>query len=226
MNVFFLTVAMMTVMIVSLLALSFYFTRSGVLTTICFFMVLLIAFWFNPDLYHGYQFEKDKQSTEKAQLILKDPRSIEKLTDKLKQRVQLYPNDAKAWFLLGRLYAADADWTHAHDALFQAYRLNPTDSKTALFYVETIWHTEGHLNDLARHILKKVIRSEPHQPDALMLLATEARQRNCPREALKYLETLRQLFSREKDLSENIDEAILKAREADDSKCQRSSDAS
>lgn len=226
MTLFFLTLALMFLMIITLLALSFYYTQSGFQTFILMFAVFAGVLWFNPDLYHWYQFEKDKQSAEKAQSILKDPRSIEKLTEKLKQRVRLYPDDAKAWFLLGRLYAAQGDWKHAHDALFQSYRFNPLDTKTALFYVESIWHTEGRLNSLARHILQKIIKKEPKQPDALMLLSTEAQQRNCPKEALKYLETLRQLFSTDSEISQSIDEAILKAREADDSKCQHTFDAS
>ena len=197
----------------------FYFTEVGLIFITVLTLGLCLAIYCNPDMYHWFLYEKDKQSLASAQMILKNPQSLKNLTQKLEKRLVLHPEDAKAWFLLGRIQAAQEHWNKAHDALLQAYRLKPQDISTALFYVETIWHVEGRLNDLARTILLKALAQDSQQPDALMLLATEARQRNCPKEALVYLRKLRRVLASQADIRQNIDEAIIQANQADDSQC-------
>jgi cytochrome c-type biogenesis protein CcmH/NrfG len=224
MSVFFLSLLLIALVVMVIICLGFYWTNSAWLLSLILISCLSLTIYFNPDLYHWFLYEKDRQSYLRAQAILKNPQSIVNLVQKLERRVTIEPSDAKAWFLLGRIHAGQDNWEKAHDALFQAYRLNPKDIKTAIFYVETIWHVQGRLNALARHILHQVLRQEPKQADALMLLATEARQRNCPKEALPYLQELRQLFLEESEISRSIDKAIKKANQADDSECEHASE--
>jgi cytochrome c-type biogenesis protein CcmH/NrfG len=133
-------------------------------------------------------------------------------------RVQEAPNDAKAWFLLGRLRAGQGDWKGAHDALLQAYRLNPNDHKAAIFYVETILNNQGQLNVFARQILQKVLTQDPNQADALMLLAADAKQHQCYQLAAQYWQkVLPQVPKEEKmydALKTAIDEALTQPKQA------------
>lgn len=190
-----------------------------ILSLITMLVVLSLLYFVQPDMWRWYQFERDQKRLKTAQSILKDPHRVQQLMESLKKHVKKSPTDAKAWFLLGRIYASSESWNDAYEALQKAYQLQPNDIKTALFYVETIWHVEGHITSEARVILLEILKKEPLQPDALMLLATEAKQRHCPKEAMGYLQTLRVLVSSDTNMTKSLDEAILELKSADNSQC-------
>ena len=159
-----------------------------------------------------------------AQSILKDPSRVQQLKDSLKRHLKKDPQDGKAWVLLARIHASAQDWQSAHQAILHAYQLHPEDIKTALFYVEALWHVEGYLSPNARQILLGILKKEPTQPDTLMLLATEARQRHCPKEALGYLKTLRVVVAADTNITKSLDEAIIELKSADNSQCLHSAE--
>ncbi len=217
---FYGCLALMLLIFILVLGLLIYYTRSGLCAFACISLAFISGFMVNQDILHWFQHEKEQQSIAQAKNILNNPNAIQNLIEKLQQRVKNYPDDAKAWFLLGRVCAGDGQWEKAHDALLQAYRLEPDNIKSALFYVETIWHTQNKITAHAREVLLKILAQEPNQPDALMLMANEARQRQCPKEAIVYLEALRNLMASEEELRVSLDDAILKAQQEDNSKCQ------
>lgn len=219
----YLCLAGLVIIFLGFLTWVFFKTQSFGLMLVLMMGVLSLTYVVQPDMWHWYQHESDEKRIQKAQSILKDPTRVQQLLLSLKQHVQKDPKDARAWFLLGRILASSQDWGGAKAALQHAYQLEPYDIKTALFYVETLWHVQGHLSSKARLILQEILKKEPHQPDALMLLATEARQRNCPKEALDYLQTLRAVVVSEPNITQSIDEAILQLKAADNSQCLDSS---
>lgn len=210
-----------------LMFLAFLFwSDDRILSLVAMLVVLTLLYFMQPDMWRWYQFERDQKRLKTAQAILKDPHRVQELMESLKKHLQTKPNDAKAWFLLGRIHAGSGAWNEAHVALQKAYQLQANDLKTALFYVETLWHVEGNLNSEARTILLEILKKEPLQPDALMLLATEARQRHCPKEAMRYLQTLRALLSSDVNMIKSIDEVILDLKSADNSHCLDTSETS
>ena len=185
------------------------------------FVILVVsgAIYCNQDLIAWFKFIQERQAITKAKAILANPQSLQTLLANFRKHLELNPQDAKAWFLLGRVYAGQGEWQDAHDALQQSYRLEPNNIKTSLFYVETIWHTQNKITPQARHILIKVLAKEANQPDALMLLATEARERKCPQEAIIYLQKLRDVLMSQEELRKSLDDAIFKAEREDNSQC-------
>ena len=183
-------------------------------------LVMACALMTNFDILKWYQFLEQQKALHQAQDILKQPQKVEYLLERLKQTVAKHPEDVKAWFLLGRIYAANNDWAHAHDALLQAYRQQPDDVKTALFYVETIWHTQGHITKQAHMILQSVLKKQPNQPDALLLLATDAKQHQCYQQAIVYWKRVLVMFAKDSEMYKILLEAIENAQKQTDH-CQQ-----
>jgi cytochrome c-type biogenesis protein CcmH/NrfG len=178
----------------------------------CSILVIACALMANLDIANWYQFIQQQKALQQAQSILKQPKQVEHLLERLQQAVIEHPEDAKAWFLLGRIYAANQDWPHAHDALLQAYRLHPDDLKTALFYVETIWHTQGRITKQAHMILQQVLKKDPNQPDALLMLATDAKEHQCYQQAILYWKRVLVMFPKDSEMYKILLEAIEDAQ--------------
>lgn len=176
-------------------------------------LTLGLALYSNPDIWNWYQYEKNTQAFEKAKAILKQPNQVKRLKQSLQAQVVKHPEDAKAWFLLGRMYASEGLWNQAHDAVFQAYRLEPNNLKTAIFYVETIWQTQGKITPQARYILNQVLKKDDHQPDALIMLAADANNRGCYQQAITYWQKILVMLPKDSEMAQVITEAISKASE-------------
>jgi cytochrome c-type biogenesis protein CcmH len=186
--------------------------KKGMWYIVLLMVTFSLSLWVNPDILHWYQFEKNTRDFKKAQAILKQPKQIQRLKQTLKMQVTKHPEDAKAWFLLGRMYASEGLWREAHDAVFQAYRLEQKNLKTAIFYVETIWQTQGQITPQARHILDEVLKLDEHQPDALILLAADANNRGCYRQAIGFWQRLLVLLPKDSQMAQALTEAITKAQ--------------
>lgn len=178
-----------------------------------------LGVWINPDLKKAYEDIYQKQELSKAKQILSSPQQFNQLLKNLQERVKTAPNDSKAWFLLGRLYAQKEEWPAAHDALFQAHRLEPQNIKTGLFYVETVWHIEQQLTTYARKILQEILEQEPNQPDALVMLAADAKAHHCSDRALKYLNALISIVPQDSPMYHDINREIKNLEKDSDHKC-------
>jgi|LauGreDrversion4_2_1035121.scaffolds.fasta_scaffold222627_3 cytochrome c-type biogenesis protein CcmH len=215
MIVWYLTVIIVLLTILSLLLWLLKNALHRKIILACSSLVMTCVLIVNPDIVNWYQFIQQQKALQLAHAILKQPKQVEMLLERLQQAVVEHPNDAKAWFLLGRIYAANQDWPHAHDALLQAYRRHPNDIKTALFYVETIWHTQGRITHQAHVILQSVLKTEPNQPDALLMLATDAKEHQCFVKAIGYWKRVLVLFPKDSKMYKILLEVI------DDAKKQR-----
>lgn len=112
-----------------------------------FFMVLLAFIFF---VLWGYvqwgsapswfEFQKKKASEAKTEALLKRFQSPEALIRVFREKVQKTPNQAEGWFLLGRLYASQNQWRHAHEAYLNARALKPHELKYELGEMEALWN--------------------------------------------------------------------------------------
>lgn len=177
---------------------------------------LVLGLWWNPDLFLWHQHLSQQQAYLQAKKILKQPGKVKELIKRLESQVAHHPDDAKAWFLLGRIYASHNHWTKAHDALFQAYRLEPNNDKTAIFYVETIWQSQGQITDHGRMILEKVLKRDANQPDALIMLAADAKAHQCYQQAIAYWQRILVILPKDSEMAQAITDAIKKAHKKKD----------
>lgn len=187
-------------------------------------LVLALGFYLNPDLFRWYQHLQQQAALSQAKSILAEPKKMAMLKIRLQDVVELHPEDAKAWFLLGRLWAAENNWKQASSALEHAYLLNQKDLKTAIFYAESMIRVEQKMTPLARDVLLKVLNQEPEQPDALLMLAEDAVSRQCPMEAIEYWKRVLIAVPKDSEMYNILEEAMQKARQKDPSHCSRVQD--
>jgi cytochrome c-type biogenesis protein CcmH len=191
---------------------------------ILFISVMGIGYYLNPDLWRWYQHLKQQQALAKAKAILAEPKKIAMLKIRLHDIVKLHPTDAKAWFLLGRLAAAENNWKQASFALKKAYDLNHNDIKTAIFYTESLIRVEQHLSMTSRQILLDILKHDDNQPDALLMLAEDANMRQCPIEAIEYWKRVLILLPKDTEMYESLDKAISNAQKKKSTHCVKVQD--
>lgn len=59
---------------------------------------------------------------------------FEGMIERIKKKLAANPDDATGWFILGKLYLANQDYTHAKQALDKAAKLRPNDVEIERFY--------------------------------------------------------------------------------------------
>lgn len=220
-----MTIVGLIILLFGFLFWAYYRTDSFKLMIGVMIVVLTLVYWMQPDLWRWYRYESIQKRLKVAQSILKDPSRVQQLKKSLEKHLKNNPQDAKAWVLLARIDASADEWPSAYEAIQHAYQLQPDDMKTTLFYVESLWHVEGYLSSRARRILLEILKKDPTQPDTLMLLATEAKQRHCPGEALGFLRILRAVVASDANITQTLDEAILELKSADNSQCLHSDES-
>lgn len=152
---------------------------------------------------------KQKQAEELVRSLGSTAAIIERFQAHLKQ----VPNDAKAWFLLGRVYVAEADWLHANKAFTTAHALEPSHEEFTLHYVQSVWELNHQaFDDASRALLLNILKDNPEQPDALAMLAFDAYTRHQDELAVMYWERLLTLAPQGSEEANKLRQAIAKAR--------------
>ena len=104
------------------------------------------------------------------------------------------------------------NWQSAYNAFKHAFRLSPTDEKIILNYVRSaaILHHQR-LNAESIQLLNDVLTKNPDQPDALMLLASDAYTRHQYQLAITHLQHLLHVLPQDSAEAKNIRQLIAKA---------------
>lgn len=181
-------------------------------------ILILVAFAYVQwgqvfDLINVWQQQK-KQAQVKKMLASVDA-DPQKLITKLQRRMDQTPGDPRGWYLLGRLYASQGEWSKAHDAYAKAHHLKPSDEKISLNEVQSLWElNHQQLNDEARSLLLVILQKNPQQLDALSMLAMDAYLRHAYPQAIDYWEAMLQRLPSDSNDAALIRKAIAKADEA------------
>ena len=97
---------------------------------------------------------------------------IERLVEKLAERMESRPDDAKGWALLGRSYASLGRYADAVDAFRNAVLANPNDADLYLALGENmIYAAAGKVDKDARAILTSALSLDPQSIGARYYLA-------------------------------------------------------
>ncbi len=127
----------------------------------------------------------------RVQDVLKTLKGPDSLIQRLQTHLEVQPNSARGWYLLGRLYASRQRWEDALQALEHAYKLKPQDELIAVNYAQSLFSSQRDADQMtARHVLSAVLKQNPNQADALAMLAMDAQHRHAYKEAMAYWEQL------------------------------------
>ncbi len=136
------------------------------------------------------------------------------LIERLKARLESEPESARGWYLLGRLYASQGQWTSARDAFQRSYELNPEDMSATINYAQSLWQlNQQHFNDQVRNLFKTVLKKNPDEPEALAMLAMDAFMNHDYPSAIDYWQHLLKLAPEQSEEARMIRKAIAKAQE-------------
>lgn len=127
--------------------------------------------------------------------------------DMLKKQVEKRPDDAKGWYLLGKLYLGGGELKDAERCLKRANLLDKNNPNITIALVESQFYLANKkLSSSSKKQLKQLLKSDPQQINAVNLLALDAYNRHQYQDAVNYWERLLPLFPAE---SENA-KAVLK----------------
>jgi len=167
--------------------------------------------WGNWPLWRAFHVAEAKQK--QAEKLVRSLGSTQALIERFQAHLKQAPNDAKGWFLLGRVYVAENDWAHANEAFAKAHKLDPNHDEFTLHYVQSVWELNQHVFDeTARGLLLNILKKNPEQPDALAMLAFDAYAKHEDATAVMYWERLLALAPQGSEEANKLRQAIAKAR--------------
>jgi cytochrome c-type biogenesis protein CcmH/NrfG len=178
---------------------------------LCVSLVLAYGVWGGFFEWHAFHLAEAKQK--QAEAVVQSLGSTKAIIERFEAYLKKSPNDPKAWFLLGRVYVAESDWSHANQAFATAHRLAPADEEYTLHYVQSVWElNHQHFDEASRALLLGILKHHPEQPDALAMLALDAYKQHEDRLAVMYWERLLKLAPQGSEEASKLRQAIAKAR--------------
>lgn len=129
---------------------------------------------------------KQQIQQKRVDAVLSQLSGPDDLIKRLKTRLDIKPNDAKGWYLLGRLYASQQRWPKSYQSFKKAFALNPNDEKITLNFVQAQLQINGQLNEKSLELINKLLLVNPNQLDALSMLAMNAFAKHDYQEAINY----------------------------------------
>jgi cytochrome c-type biogenesis protein CcmH len=103
-------------------------------------------------------------------------------------------NQAKGWFILGKLYFNEKQYNEAIAAFSKAVVLKPNDSEYILQLVSTKFLLAHHLDQSDKLLLKQLLQQSPQNINAINLMGLSAYQEGDYQQAIHYWESLLTYF--------------------------------
>ncbi|MEM8766782.1 MAG: c-type cytochrome biogenesis protein CcmI [Pseudomonadota bacterium] len=117
-----------------------------------------------------------------------DSEGLDEWRQRLEERVDARPDDARSWFLLGHANLRLARFAAAAEAFATAHELHGDDPSIDLFWLQARYlAARGQLDATSRSIAERVLASNPNQPLVLEMLAVAAFQEEAFGEAVTLL---------------------------------------
>ncbi len=117
-----------------------------------------------------------------------DSEGLDEWRERLQQRVDARPDDARSWFLLGHANLRLARFTAAAEAFATAHGLHGDDPSIDLFWLQARYlAARGQLDSTSKTIAERVLANDPNQPLVLEMLAVAAFQEAAYGEAVTLL---------------------------------------
>ncbi len=175
-------------------------------------MLLLISYFYITWGGFGeyYAYKKADDSQQKALQVLKKIKTPDELIVKLEKHLEVHPESARGWYLLGRIYSSQHHSKKALRAFAKAYILDARDELITANYASLL--LENGEETKGRAMLEKLLLDNPKQQDALAILAMDAYRKNNTKFAVLYWRRLLDTLPAESAEADAIRLAIAKAR--------------
>jgi len=142
------------------------------------------------------------------------PDELDKMLERLAQRLEQEPSNAEGWAVLARSYAARGKPELAVKAYERAVALVPDDANLLADYADTLGLVQGRsLAGKPTQLVERALKADPTQWKALALAGTAAFDAKDYRKAVDYWERAKQVIPPTSPLAKSIDGSIGEARE-------------
>jgi cytochrome c-type biogenesis protein CcmH len=180
-------------------------------------IILLPIFSISLYVYQGsdkqyVSYLQEQQQLAQAQKLRGQLGTTKQIIDKLKQRLQQDPNSAQGWYLLGRIYFDQQQFTQAVAAFSKAYALQPKQPEVLFYYAESLYLTQHSLAGKPQQLLRELLKLQPDNDAAINLLAIAAFNAHHYQEAVTYWEKILPHYSAGSPESKAILNALAKAQ--------------
>ncbi|MFY7698285.1 MAG: tetratricopeptide repeat protein [Legionella sp.] len=153
--------------------------------------------------------EKQKQ----VQALLEGLNNPQDLIAKLRSKLHDDISSAKGWYLLGKLYASQHEWSKANEAFTKAHDFLPNDKKIAINYLQSQWQlNHQHFDEASQQLISSLLNKDPNQPDLLAMLALDAFLAKNYKVAIYYWKRLLPLLPKSSQDAQKVSQAIINAR--------------
>lgn len=141
------------------------------------------------------------------------PEQVERMIEKLAQRMKAEPGDPVGWGLLGRTYMALERYAEASDAFAQAEKLTPTDAQLLADYADALAMKQGRkLAGEPRRLIERALKVDPESFKVLALAGSAAFEAGEYAIAVKHWERIAQALPPDSEMKQSVAASIADAR--------------
>ncbi len=177
------------VLIIPLLIARLLFSSLAILLLLPFFALWIYGHWGSAEALR--ELIQQQEQALQVKHFMTQFNSPQQVIEQLQQRLKAHPESAQGWYLLGKLYLDQQDYPQALSSLKRAHHLSPHQFEFMIAYAQALFFSKGRLLNLkAKALLEESLRVEPHNPDALNLLAMGAYNAGDYVNAIHYWEQL------------------------------------
>jgi len=142
------------------------------------------------------------------------PAEVERIVQKLAERLKQEPDNANGWVTLARTYYVMRRFPEAAQAYETLVKLVPDDPGLLADYADALAMARGRkISGEPMALVKKALALDPNQWKALAMAGTEAFDRKDYKTAVEYWERLRNAVPAESEIAKSIANSIAEARE-------------
>lgn len=149
-----------------------------------------------------------------SEQLATEPQNIEEMTARLEETVRLQPDQAEAWYFLGRTYMAQQRPKEAAPAFGRAVELAGRQPELLGQWAQALYFAGGQkFTDEVRSLGEETLRLDPQEPTTLGLLGIAAFEEQRFVDAVRYWERLVATLQPNDPSREPIQGGIARARE-------------
>jgi cytochrome c-type biogenesis protein CcmH len=175
-------------------------------------LLVVMAYWHWGAWRELADYQQQQVQQQRLEALLKSMHGPQGIIKALRAKLAKTPNSARGWFLLGRLYVSQQQWSQACAAFKHAHRLQKDNDTITVHYAQSLWElNQQQFNPHVRFLLKTVLQHNSEQPDALAMLAMDAFQQKNYQLAIDYWQRLLKQVPPQSEQALAIRKAIAKA---------------
>jgi cytochrome c-type biogenesis protein CcmH/NrfG len=183
---------------------------SGIVT-----LTALVGYYYlgSSQALFTYYARLQQKPNEMSSEVIKSYGTPADITKKMRQMLQKNPNSSEGWYLLGRLYFSQSQYSDASHAFAFAYKLAPNNLNISFQYAQSLYYANHQkLTRRVNNLLNEILEADPQNYAAHHLLALAAYHQHHYNQAIEQWTIALATMPAESDETNMIRKAIAQAK--------------